>query len=88
MGQLASDLVMDGFGDIQYKGQQGQPPGDWYRINGAIYIIGIDEFRSEKNFKPPGSIGFVMPRERSIDVDTPFDFELAELLMSKRIASE
>lgn len=84
MGQLPTDLVMDEFIPAQFRGLRSQDLGDWYRLNGAVYVIGIEEFRREHGFKPPGTLAYLMPRERSVDVDTAFDFELAEFLMSRR----
>jgi CMP-N,N'-diacetyllegionaminic acid synthase len=84
MGQLRSDLVMDEFVPSQFRGLRSQDLGNWYRLNGAIYVIGIEEFRLEHGFQPQGSLAYVMPRERSIDVDTAFDFELAQFLMSRK----
>lgn len=80
-GQLPTDLVMDEFVQAQFRGLRSQDLGAWYRLNGAIYVIGIEEFRREHGFMPRGTLGYEMPRERSIDVDTAFDFNLAELLM-------
>jgi CMP-N-acetylneuraminic acid synthetase len=49
-----------------------------YVENGAIYIVDIEEFLSEGNLRG-GTVGlFEMPRRRSIDIDTEFDFWLAE----------
>lgn len=84
MGQLPADLVMDDFLPVQFRNLRSQDLGDWYRLNGAVYVIGIDDFRREHGFKPKGTLAYVMPRERSIDVDTAFDFELAASLMSKK----
>jgi CMP-N-acetylneuraminic acid synthetase len=84
MGQLRSDLVMDEFVPAEFRGLRSQDLGDWYRLNGALYVIGIEEFRREHGFMPKGSLAYVMPRERSIDVDTAFDFELAQFLMSRK----
>lgn len=84
IGRLPANLVMDEFVTAQFRGLRSQDLGDWHRLNGAIYIIGIDEFRREHGFKPQGTLAYVMPRERSVDVDTAFDFELAEFLMSKK----
>lgn len=53
-----------------------------YNPNGAIYWVRVDVLRHEKTFYPPESLGFVMPLERSIDIDTPFDLEMAKLLLS------
>ena len=84
MGQLPVDLVMDEFVTAQFRGLRSQNLGNWYRLNGAVYVIGIDEFRREHGFMPLGTLGYVMPRERSIDVDTVFDFNIAALLMVQR----
>lgn len=84
MGRLPANLVMDEFVPPKFRGLRSQDLGDWYRLNGAVYVIGIDEFRREHGFKPKGTLAYVMPRERSVDVDTAFDFELAEFLMSQK----
>jgi CMP-N,N'-diacetyllegionaminic acid synthase len=84
MGQLRSDLVMDEFVPAPFRGLRSQDLGNWYRLNGAVYVIGIEDFRREHGFKPQGTLAYVMPRERSIDVDTAFDFEIARFLMSKK----
>ena len=81
MGKLPADLVMDEFVPAQFRGLRSQELGNWYRLNGALYVIGIDEFRKEHGFKPHGTLAYVMPRDRSVDVDNLFDFKLAELLM-------
>lgn len=83
MGQLAPDLVMDEFVPPQFRGLRSQDLGTWYRLNGAVYVIGIPEFIREHGFMPRGTVAYVMPRERSVDVDTVFDFTLASLLMSQ-----
>jgi CMP-N-acetylneuraminic acid synthetase len=82
MGQLNANLIMDDFGDIQHKSLRSQDFGNWYRLNGAVYVIGIETFRREHSFIPRGTLAYIMPRERSVDVDTAFDFELAEFMMS------
>jgi CMP-N-acetylneuraminic acid synthetase len=83
MGQLPANQQMDAFVPEQYRGKRSQDLGKWYRLNGAIYVIGIPEFRREHSFLPPGTLGYVMPRSRSIDVDTIFDFTVAKLLMGQ-----
>lgn len=83
IGRLPADLVIDDFGSAQYRGLRSQDISNWYRLNGAVYVIGIEAFRREHNFRPQGTLAYVMPRERSVDVDTALDFELAEFLMSR-----
>ena len=52
-----------------------------YEINGAIYLINTRIFREHQTFFPPNCRPYVMPVERSLDIDTPWDFHLAELLL-------
>lgn len=81
IGQIGDDLTMDDFIRPEYKEVRSQDLGHWYRLNGAIYIVNIEVFLAERTFTPKGTIAYVMPRERSIDVDTALDFRVAEALM-------
>jgi CMP-N-acetylneuraminic acid synthetase len=53
-----------------------------YRINGAIMIIEIKALLEKKNFFAFQAGTFIMPRERSIDIDTEFDYRLAKFIMA------
>lgn len=53
----------------------------FYCQNGAIYITTPDSLRKNKTFIPKETIAYIMPPERSIDLDTEFDFKLAEFLL-------
>lgn len=55
-----------------------------YRYNGAIYIIKTEAFIQEKSFETENITGYVMPNEKSIDIDTITDFKIAEILMKER----
>jgi CMP-N,N'-diacetyllegionaminic acid synthase len=55
--------------------------GPVYELNGAIYLFDAEMFARERTFFPSRSFAYVMPSERSIDIDTPWDFRLAELVM-------
>ena len=59
---------------------------DAYRINGAIYVIGRDLLLAKRTFEPEPTIGYVMPIERSIDVDSAWDLHVADLVMKERLA--
>lgn len=52
--------------------RQALPP--IYSLNGAIYIVRTDWFMRNMGFISDETIGYVMPRERSIDIDTMDDF--------------
>ncbi len=53
----------------------------YYSPNGAIYITTPKSLKKNKTFIPKKTIPYIMPQERSIDLDTPFDLKLAEFLL-------
>ena len=67
---------------IKYTRRQDLPKV--YEANGAVYVAKIDYLLQKKDFLTPELTGFEMPKEHSVDVDTPLDFEFAELLLKKR----
>lgn len=59
-----------------------------YIPNGAIYAARVSWFRQSKSFYAPDTIGFVMPPEHSVDIDTPLDFTYAQALLTAGIVSQ
>lgn len=60
----------------------------FYSPNGAIYIIKTKVIQKEKTFFPKKTIPYIMPQERSVDLDTEFDFKLAEFLLTSGVSNE
>jgi len=58
----------------------------YYRINGALYIRRI-EYRQDGSIELPDTEAFayIMPRERSVDIDSQIDFRLAEILIKDNL---
>jgi len=54
-----------------------------YQPNGAIYISTPYVLRKYKSFYTKRTIPYIMPLERSIDIDTEIDFKLAELILNR-----
>ncbi len=54
-----------------------------YSLNGAIYITTPEFIRKNKSFYSDKTIPHVMSKEKSIDIDTSFDFKLAEFLLNE-----
>jgi CMP-N,N'-diacetyllegionaminic acid synthase len=52
-----------------------------YEINGALYVVNSSWFRTSRLFVDDDTLAYVMPRERSVDVDTPEDLATAERLL-------
>ncbi len=55
----------------------------YYRLNGAIYIRKINYSSKGIQFIDTNEFAFIMPRERSIDIDTELDFIIAEAIINK-----
>ncbi len=80
---LSQDHSLDGF--IQTGNDKRRQAGDiYYRLNGAIYIVNVRELYNDIFLYRSGSYAYIMPQDRSIDIDTLFDFELAEFLLGRR----
>lgn len=52
-----------------------------YQPNGAVYVARLDWLRNTGDFYSPETLGFIMPQERSIDIDTASDFLFADTMM-------
>jgi N-acylneuraminate cytidylyltransferase/CMP-N,N'-diacetyllegionaminic acid synthase len=55
-----------------------------YALNGAIYLISRKSLMEFRTFWPEGTYAHIMPPERSVDIDTPWDFHLTELVLRDR----
>jgi len=53
-----------------------------YLPNGAIYVFNMDLLRDKKYYSDK-TYPYIMPANRSIDIDSAFDFDMAEFLLSK-----
>ncbi len=54
-----------------------------YALNGSVYVARIDWLLKIKKFITDETIAYVMPKERSIDIDTELDFTFCEFLLAK-----
>lgn len=57
-----------------------------YEVNGAVYVAETGFFLKNGNFLSPEMIGYVMPQERSFEIDTELDMTVAEALLARRTA--
>lgn len=54
-----------------------------YVLNGAVYAAYADWFMQKQTFITKETIAYVMPKERSLDIDTEFDFELLDCYLKR-----
>ena len=52
-----------------------------YIPNGALYIAKTDYFTSKKTFYTDSTLAYIMPHERSVDIDNRMDFFTAEAII-------
>jgi CMP-N,N'-diacetyllegionaminic acid synthase len=84
-GTPSADGLMDSFflqADLETPSNRLAPT---FMINGALYIIRVDEFKKNGTFfLPEGIAAYLMDSRDSVDIDTLSDFEEAEFLMTQR----
>lgn len=58
----------------------------YYIPNGAIYILDYQLLKRERTYYTDDTIGYVMAKKKSVDIDTEDDFEYAEYLMKQNMS--
>lgn len=79
---LNEDCSLENFLPVEATGQR-QNYKQYYRINGAIYIVDIQQYLEDNNLYVKNCYAYIMNRKNSVDIDTIDDFEYAEYLMLK-----
>ncbi|CCQ75505.1 cytidylyltransferase domain-containing protein [Magnetospira sp. QH-2] len=54
--------------------------------NGAVYVADRQWFETNQTFFGPQTLGYLMPRERSLDLDTALDFAVAVAMLPQILA--
>lgn len=54
-----------------------------YQYNGAIYIASRAYIEKNQDLIGPGTLGYLMPNERSYDIDSIYDFLMVEMIKTK-----
>lgn len=81
--RLSSDgRLIDAFGDEGGTPTRRQDLEPLYQRNAAIYVSRPELIRNGRLWGP-SCLAYVMPEERSLNINTPFQFKLADLLMKE-----
>jgi CMP-N,N'-diacetyllegionaminic acid synthase len=62
-----------------FANRQDLPPV--YALNGAVYYAQTDWLKRHHTFVTTETVGYIMPPERSLDIDTALDWKIAEMLL-------
>lgn len=74
-GQVVDFIAQD---DPNHHRQK-LPPA--YAVNGAIYLAKPELLLERETFYSDRTYAYIMPPERSLDIDSAWDFKLAELIL-------
>ena len=83
MVELAVDskakLVKEG----NFVTRQSAPPV--YDMNASIYVWRKEKLKQNKKVLGANTYAYVMPKERSVDIDYPLDFKIVEMLLREKL---
>lgn len=65
-------------GTQEFQRRQDLPPV--YALNGAVYVAKSDWLREKKTFLAEETVGYVMPQQRSLDIDTEQDLKIMNMI--------
>ena len=78
---LPDNKSMNNFLSKKIQNLRSQDLPKYYRLNGAVYISEVDSLIKEKGFLGEKTKAYIMPVERSIDIDSKIDFEMCKILL-------
>lgn len=81
MVEIAKDGKVHLVKESAFVTRQSAPPV--FDMNASIYVWWIDVLKKHKKTILGGSKIYIMPRERSVDIDDIMDFSIAEMLLKK-----
>lgn len=78
---LQADNSLEGFLRPEIRSRRRQDLPQYYRVNGAIYMCRVSNSNIQFELYGKGSYAYIMNQEKSVDIDTEYDFFLAEQMM-------
>lgn len=83
--KMPNDGSLEELASSPYNYMRRQELETYYRENGAVYLVDAGRIMNPKyNFYADKCVGYVMARDKSVDIDTILDLEIAKILMSNR----
>jgi CMP-N,N'-diacetyllegionaminic acid synthase len=75
---------------LDVDGDAAGPPADddvppVYVLNGSLYVVRYATLMARRSFYDEHTYAYVMPIERSLDVDSPWDLHVADLVLTDRL---
>jgi CMP-N,N'-diacetyllegionaminic acid synthase len=75
---------------LDVDGDGAGPPADddvppLYVLNGSLYVVRHATLMARRSFYDEPTYAYLMPIERSLDVDSPWDLHVADLVLTDRL---
>lgn len=81
--KLPNNKSMKDFLPKEIKNLRSQDLPKFFRLNGAVYISAVEYLIQEKGFLGDKTKAYIMPIERSIDIDSKMDLELCKIIINE-----
>lgn len=78
---IEKGLIKPFLGRDTFVNKRRQELPEAFFVNGAIYLIRVEDMLKHNNFFGESTVPYIMPAERGIDIDEETDFIIAECLM-------
>jgi CMP-N,N'-diacetyllegionaminic acid synthase len=80
--KLGTNMRLESFiNEVNLSRRQDLPEA--YALNGAVYYAKKEWLIRNKSLMGSDTVGYVMPPDRSIDIDTELDWKIAEMLLKE-----
>ncbi|MGG4450420.1 cytidylyltransferase domain-containing protein [Brevibacillus porteri] len=81
MYHLSDNDVLEPVIKIEERFLRRQDTPTVFSLNGAVYIADTNWLQKTQSFLEPETVGYVMPKERSIDIDNQMDIVIFEAVL-------
>lgn len=88
MFRMYADGALTPWSDEEFVPLRRQEVSPAFFLEGSIYISQVDKFRATKTFCHDQTLGFELPKWKSIEVDDIWDFVCAEAILKYRQRNE
>lgn len=88
MYRLDAESVATPFIDSEYLTKRRQEIPSVYMPNGAVFMAETAFFIQNRSFESDRTLAYVMPCNRSLDIDTEDDLIIADMLLRRRLQTQ
>jgi len=81
--RIGSSGRMENFIKSKKSGARRQDLPAVFALNGALYLVKTSVLLKTGSWMPRGAVAYVMPPERSVDIDSEWDLMVADLFMRR-----